>query len=262
MSRLRCISAPTWGFSLLKMRQLYLCKVRPIISYGCAVWFIRGQDVRWKFSKSLMLQLESKQYGCLVQVAGAFKGIPREYLLKELYVEPLEIFLERCALTHVARNLAASPKTRSKILEDSASPQKSSHRTLQSHPYHVLERQSQQLRGRAKERLARRDAALRPRKNVPLKASQDPKDIAKAINACAREDAEIRAERFWRKWRTERQAHTSKDQPALWDIWGKETLRYYENLPRAQSSMLLQCRTGVGGLGTHLFRVKVSSPGR
>lgn len=91
MRRLQCVSGPTWGPSLLKMRHLYLTKIRPIITYGCAVWFLRGSDVKWNLTDTLMRKLESIQYQCLMRVAGAFKGTPRQYLLQELYIEPLEV---------------------------------------------------------------------------------------------------------------------------------------------------------------------------
>ena len=257
MGRLRYVSGLTWGLSLLEMRQLYLAKVRPIISYGCAVWFYRGLLRPRKFSNTLLQQLESKQYQCLVQVAGAFKQIACEYLLKELHIEPIEIYLERCALAHVARSLDPLAPTRSKILKDSKSPNSLQYECLLRHPYHLVDKKAQRLRERAQEHLRQRNDIGHRCKNGSLDPSKDTRILERTINDCARQDAELRAEEFWRAWRTERQADRKKDQPALWDNWGKSNLRYYKNLPRAQCSILLQCRTGVGGLKTHLIRFKV-----
>ena len=105
MRRLQRISGSTWGPPLLKMRHLFLAKIRPIISYDCAVWFLRGPDVRWSLSDALLRELESTQYRCLVRIAGAYRRISRECLLKELNIEPLELHLERHSSAFRARAL-------------------------------------------------------------------------------------------------------------------------------------------------------------
>ncbi|CCF34437.1 hypothetical protein CH063_06429, partial [Colletotrichum higginsianum] len=53
--------------------------------------------------------------------------------------------------------------------------------------------------------------------------------------------------------------------PALQEGWGRQSLEYYKGLPRAQSTMLLHCRTGVIGLKSYLYslntaKTKVCSP--
>ena len=246
------------------MRQLYLTKVRPIITYGCASWFLRGPDVKWKLSNSLMRELESRQHQWLVQIAGAFKQIHRQYLLKELYIEPLEVHLERCATAFRAR--ARGLNTQRHRLQYwrplVGKVQSSTPGSLQQHLYFVLDRRARQLQDIARKRLTKGNGAVGKRDNAVRKDWEDQKDRAKAINTCAQEIAECRASEIWRVWRTERQADRRKDQPALWSAWGKKNLSLYKDLPRAQSNILLQCRTGVGGLGAHLFRCKVCFLGR
>ncbi|KAM0290464.1 hypothetical protein ACHAO9_004821 [Fusarium lateritium] len=44
--------------------------------------------------------------------------------------------------------------------------------------------------------------------------------------------------------------------PALAEGWGKKSLSYYKGLTRAQSTMLLHCRSEFIGLGYHLARIK------
>lgn len=257
MGRLRSISRSIWGPELLRMRQLYLTKVRPIIAYGCGAWFLRGSEVKWSLSNLMMQRLEWLQYECLVHIAGAYKRIPGQYLLKELYIEPLEIYLDRCALAFVARNRAPGPDTLIQDLRQSMSPQRHKWALLHQHPYHVLDRNAQKLQEVAQKRWTQREAAFRPGKKAAPKISGKPTGLAKTINACAREAAEYSADEHWKAWRNERQSSKGHDQPVLWSTWGKENLSRYENMPRAQSSLLLQCRTGVGGLRTYLYRLKV-----
>jgi hypothetical protein len=46
--------------------------------------------------------------------------------------------------------------------------------------------------------------------------------------------------------------------PALTEEeWGRRTLRYYAKMTRAQSAMLLQCRTEFIGLKSHLTNIKI-----
>lgn len=236
------------------MRQLYLTLVRPIITYGCATWFLRGPDVKWRLSDKLLSELESRQYQCLVQIAGAYKQIPRQYLLKELCIEPLEVHLERCAMAFRAR--AFGPNTPRDQLQN-WSPSVGKLRSpkpelLQQHPYYVLDLQARQIHDIAQKRLG----------DGNKKDWEKQKVRAKAINTCAREMAEWQASEIWRTWRTERQTDRRKDQPALWSAWGMENLNLYKGLRREQSTILLQCRTGVGGLRAHLFHCKVCSLGR
>ena len=131
------------------MRQLYVTTIIPVIVYGCAIWFLRGPDVKWSLSNSLLSQLESLQYQCFVHIAGTFKQIPAEYLLKEIFIQPLEVLLERHSIAFAAR---ARPRARDPPLEELKLPP-----TLKfperEDPYRVLDRQAQQLRNVAREPL-------------------------------------------------------------------------------------------------------------
>lgn len=246
------------------MRHLYLTKIRPIITYGCAIWFLRGPDVKWKLSDTLMRELESRQYQCLQHIAGAFKGISQQYLLKELHIEPLEVHLERCAMAFRARALASSPSTYTQRLKDlrpvAGNLRPSTLSNLWQHPYHVLDRPARQLQVKARERLL--EGNEKTPKNTVRQDWENPKHRARAINAYARDLAERIASERCRLWQTEQQADRRKDQPALWSERKMENLWRYKNLTRAQSTILLQCRTGVGGFRAHLFRCKVRFQGR
>ena len=84
-------------------------------------------------------------------------------------------------------------------------------------------------------------------------------DRTRVINNWARIVSESCCSRWWEIYRTERQAGRRSSQPVTWDDWGQDNLTRSKDLTRAQSTLLLQCRTGVGGFGAYLFRCKVCS---
>ena len=103
MLHLSRISGPTWGANLHNMRQLCLTKVRTVISYACASWFIDGPEITPGISGKQIKMLESLQHQCLLQVSGAMSGTPSMVLLKELNIQTMEVFLRRLAVAQRAR---------------------------------------------------------------------------------------------------------------------------------------------------------------
>ena len=93
------MSASTWGTTPNQLRQLYLQKTRPGISYACGVWFLTGTGThaRWRINNGLILKLEKFQNVELRRINGAYKSSPIQCLQKEAYVEPMEMYLERVA---------------------------------------------------------------------------------------------------------------------------------------------------------------------
>lgn len=105
MTYFKRISGSTWGPTLIQMRWLFLSKVRPIIGFGCAVWYLYGRNVKWAISQKLICGLESLQYQCLIQITGAYKRTSRQYLLKERHIELIALYLYRTATAFRARTL-------------------------------------------------------------------------------------------------------------------------------------------------------------
>lgn len=62
---------------------------------------------------------------------------------------------------------------------------------------------------------------------------------------------------LWDDYRHERVQRTRVRTIATEKNWGPEHLRYHDSLSRAQSTMLIQCRTGGIGLNRHLYSIKV-----
>ena len=268
MGALQSIFGSSRDPSLLRMRQLYLTKTRPLITYGCAVWFLRvsdvygrlvdESDVRGKLIEDLVRELKSTEYRCVIKIAGAFKRTAGQYLLKELNIEPPEDHLERCSSAFRARALGSTPVKDPSQADDIRLDRPAAARrkgTQPDHPYYVLEGNALHLYNTAQTRFFEQQRERGIKESISRKAWQDSKVRAKNINACAQVFAEQQASAKWDTWRFNRR----HDQPVLWDEWGKHNLILYRGLTRAQSTILFQCRTGVGGFGTHLFKCKVIS---
>lgn len=101
---LKCISGSTWGLSLFRMRQLYVCKILPIITYGCAAWFFyyQGTIRQGHILQCLVKKLDTLQGELLVQMSGAMKNTSRALLRKELHLHPLSQSLRIKAIAHQA----------------------------------------------------------------------------------------------------------------------------------------------------------------
>ena len=241
MRNIEPMSAATWGTSLKRMRQYYVTKILPMIAYGCGIWFLRDPHGKRQLSDSLMKSLESLQYQCLRRVAGAYKQTSAQQILKELHIYPLDIELERRAMAFRARIF--DPKATISLEPCRTSSGRSRPRLRihwEDHPYHALDRQAEALYWSAKRRLEATNTALR-KCNRPVRRSwMNAKDRSRAINACARGEAERHASERWEMYRVNQQDHKHKriSQPVLWDCWGKMNSQRYKNLSRARSSIL------------------------
>ena len=247
------ISSSVWGLSLWHLRHLYIAKFRPIVAYGCAVWFQRGLLARWNLSTALIKQLKTLERRVLIRVAGAYKQTATHYLYKELHIQPIVTYLECQALTLRARTRPHNLDNRMMELR----PCPAEVRAIKNapiHPYDMQDNQALRIQRQAKERLLKGNTNCKPHER---KNWDNRKHRGKAISACVRELGESTASKSWKAWKVVRQVEGPHDQPVLWDNWGRHNLLRYKGLTRAQSSMLLICRTGFGGLRTHLFNCKV-----
>src|SRR5689334_380073 len=84
MRTLKRISGPTWGMTLHDMRNLYLTKIRPIITYTCRAWFLYSDNRNWAWdiTEKLLKKLEQLQYRNLLQISGVMKKTCYDVILK------------------------------------------------------------------------------------------------------------------------------------------------------------------------------------
>lgn len=249
MQYLKRISGSIWGPSLCKMRQLYVTKIRPIISYACPAWFmhIDGVNLNYGITEGLIEKLESLQYQCLVQISGAMQRTSRQVLEKELNVESIRVFLCRLGASQRAR--ALSDPDHGMILQITIPPRWEP-LSPAVHPYRVLENTSQLLKAETLRKLYE----LNKKSEVP-KIWSDPTRQKKAINSHVAHKSQEWSAKLWTTYQRKRAQERKHRTEATDDAWGPMALSYYKPLTRAQSTMLLHCRTGVIGLNYYLFSI-------
>jgi hypothetical protein len=233
----------TWGASLRDMRKLYLTSIRPVITYGCGAWFVRSLDhsLKWRLSNVLMKKLESLQYQCLKQLSGAFFGTSVAVLCKELAIEELEVCLDQQARRHRAC-LAASPDMADwERVREERGQQTHRHTPIDAHPFKHLHLEAKTLSQEV---------------YINLQRAKDPgprtkEELTTAIRKHLKKTAWAIAERRWKAYTSEH----PKNDAAYKTKWDKSNWKLYKGLTRAQSSMLLHCRTGCIGLRHYRARL-------
>ncbi|KAF4999739.1 hypothetical protein FDECE_11418 [Fusarium decemcellulare] len=260
-------SGSIWGPCLKTMKRLYVTKIRPIITYACGAWFMSNPSgkMRWGLTQKLLASLESLQYQSLLKIAGAMKGTSRHMLEKELNIDSIAVTLNRIATVQRATAIAKAictekrgqePRTLSDRVEDCPSEESSP-----DHPYAVLGHFAKDLASRAKQ-LIEDENDLKGKHKIDAKKDwSEPEIRAKTISACAQADAFKKSSSLWEDYCGKYVTRHNTYMPAIYEDWGGESFAYYAGLTRAQSTILLQCRTGVIGLNDNLSsRKRADSP--
>jgi hypothetical protein len=101
MASITRLTKSTWGATSSKARQIYAAVVRPVLAYGCPVWFSLG-DERANRNR-LIYPLQTVQNKCLRTITDAYKTTNVQVLEHEASVAPLDLHLEMLATNHVVR---------------------------------------------------------------------------------------------------------------------------------------------------------------
>lgn len=269
MGYLTQISRATWGPSLQRMRQFYLTKIRPMITYACGAWFIRNRrgdgGFRWGLKQKQVERLECLQNECLRKLSGSFFITNGQVLEKELHIENIWTVLHAQASTQRTKvlsrrwtrgciNLMTKPK---------AGEQKNPHLMLNWDAFKVFETARKVFAGSNDAEVVKRWDNEKTRNKI---LSRWIKTMV-AIPDCEQRWATYVSKRKDEKKKQDKKGREknpnyrpSKLPAALTEPWGKESFKYYRGLLRPQSTMLLHCRTGIIGLNSHLSKIKASLP--
>ncbi|KAF5683586.1 hypothetical protein FDENT_7198 [Fusarium denticulatum] len=227
MNDIARICNTTAGIDMISLRQLYITTVRPIISHGCGAWFIYGDQERVKFQipNTVLGSLVSIQNQCLRMVTGTLSRTTGRTVNKEAYVEDILVYLERVATLQRARALDTPDHERlRRIRRQGRTPAQ-----FELHPYHGLDYPARSLLERANESCRDRKAS-----NMSL-------NISRHLEDCYYENPRYRSA-------------AEMDKAG----WGPHNLKRYRGLSRAQSTMLIQCRTEFIALKPYLCNIKAS----
>ena len=93
LGALKSITLSTWETSLLDARKLYKEAIRPAIAYGALSWYPRDSNK----AKGLKKSLESSQRRFLRAIIDTYKRVSIETLEIEIFIEPLDLYLEKSA---------------------------------------------------------------------------------------------------------------------------------------------------------------------
>lgn len=235
LSTWKAIQAPTWGLSLSRMRMLYIREIQPILSYGCAAWFVHSQSSQstkkkqYLLNKNTLEAIDAIQRECLAQISGSFAQTNRNILHRELHLKPASIWLEQRA--KVARAWKyVDGKTRKDY-----------------HPYDLLYKEAE----------ACHDAAMKAHRQPPTLTSSQ---IREAIRAEAKKHSENQAREWWQEFQRQRKVErVGRDHEVVGarGEWSDEAFNAHAKLTRAQSTMLIQLRTERIGLRQFLNKMRV-----
>lgn len=258
---LRCISGSTWGLNLFKMRQLYVCKLLPIIAYGCGAWFFdyQGTIRQGHILQHLVKKLDTLQGELLVQISGAMKNTSRILLRKELHIYPLSQTLR---IKAIAFHTCVYDTEHAKELRLTRERAGLGAQRLKAHPFTQLDILAEKLKNMAKIQQQRRYGGY-----VIEGAWNGDPDSARGrrnyIKQTTQDMLNFQASAEWDRYRNSRVPSSPESKTlALREPWAKRSLNYYKHLSRRQGTMLLHCRTGWIGLRSHLKRLNLEDSDR
>lgn len=267
------VSGPT----VEKLRRMFLSS-RAIISHACAVWWVVRQGkskCRWSISQKLIDKLETEHSHWVKKLFGAYERTSPEVVRKEVFIEDLSVFLTRTARVYRAKNynshVGKAVRTFLRPGFPSVSPA-----DRKRHPYKALYDEAKKLvlnpatemldswRKKKNEQARKKNAEEEANTNGAKKKEEEMEEEEKMrrfIKLCASVLSKTEMKDIWTTY-VDKRRHSGRDfnkfPPALEGTWGSNNLYRHQDLSKAQSTILLHCRTGVIGLNASLHHMGVS----
>jgi hypothetical protein len=231
------LNASTWGFSLLKAREVYTKVIRAAIAYGAPAYHTFTRD--GKKPGGITRELYKEQSRCLRSVAGAYRATAIRTLETETYVPPLDLYLNNRLVQFESR---LEESDTGQLIKNSCArvAAKLRNRNSRFNSTPVYTRQTAEL---GKQWLAA----------AQVKPNTTPQGRARAallIHWTRRwtREAEFRA---GRNSQNSRQANPANLKPH------RDRLKLHDGLRKEESALLVQMRTGKVGLRSFLFHRQV-----
>ena len=224
------LAASTWGCDLARAREIYTKVIRNAVAYGASAFHTPTTNDQ---PKGVTQGLMAAQTCCLHTVAGVYKVTPARSLETETWVPPLDLYLNTW-VAQFEKRLQGSRKGEL-IRQSGVTVARALHQRRGCPPG--------PLRGKYRD-----TAAL-----ATWAAQWVPEDT----------NAEAAAEQAWRcRWQKEydeavRQRPRRHKEAADNPLFTEEAVRRHDGLRKAESSMLIQVRTGKIGLWDFLFQQRV-----
>lgn len=237
------IATKTWGLGLAKAREVYSKCIRSALAYGASS--LHNPTEKGGMAKGIAKDLAKIQNKCLRVVAGAYKATPIRNLETETWVPPLDLYLNK-------RRAEFEARLQQPVLQNGQGERKT--------PENII--------STACNEIYRRFAARRGRGQRRAFGPQKPTEVERATAAIAKwagrtADANKVMEEAWRnRWIKDREGRVTTRLADDLDhqqgtLFLHKTLQRHEGLNKAQSSLLVQARTGAIGLRDFLFKRRV-----
>jgi len=255
---LRLVSGRKWGLRVQQAREFYLGKIFPIFAYACEAWFFyTPTGARLPCSlKTQVERLKSIHYEALKAVTAYFGNTARQVVQKEFHIPNIEVYLYKRA--QAARALSLGFLQQHPYVPQRTKMPKS---WKQYNPIasDILDDEARGLAERAAKTLLNEKGGDKD-KFLAVWGVRDGRK--KAINAQAFKESEVRNAKLWDGYRRQRaDRQPSQYRPVcLEEDWGPESLKYYKDMKRAESTLLLELRTERIGLNGPLHDMKVTYP--
>jgi len=231
------IVASTWGPTLRRARTLYTAVIRSSIGHGAAVWH-PAPSIKRPTTKHA-LALGKLQNQCLKRVLGAFKATPTRQRETEAEVPPLDLWLSARVASFQSRLEASGLAEKLRLASDSV------RRYLRQRPIRSRRTgDSHNPQPRPPTKFEGRQAAFLTWMN-----RQSPKA---ALLTTWKERWELEQAAAHRRSRNVTRTDLAASVPP-----GTKTLRLHDGLHKAESSLLVQLRTGKIGLKHFLLQARV-----
>ncbi|KAK2672940.1 Reverse transcriptase domain [Fusarium oxysporum f. sp. vasinfectum] len=256
------ISGANWGMTLEKTRQYYICKIRPVISYACAAWFVwvKKGGLHCSLPDGQIARLQKLQYKCIMLLSGAIRGTARVVLEKECHIDSIEVFLYRMSISFRAKSLTVRPYAfwfdkEPQHYEDGKLHGKGD--KYNNSAFDILNHKARLLVKEAGERF--RATWKGPKETTVLEAWRNPVNRNKAIRQRAILQAAEASTEIWNAYLKDRRSRqiTAYRPLALTEGWGRESLAYYQGMTRPESTLGMQLRTECVGLNWYLNKCHV-----
>lgn len=237
------LTTSTWGASFAKARQVYSMVIRPLMTYGSAVWHTPKEIKNAKTSTNKLTVMQNK---CLRVIAGAYRATPVPVLEVETHIPPIDVHLDRLqAKARLRMRVGGQAKVirdSCRIIADRLRAKTGRRRTNQKSTPGVEKAKW------AADILRNIDSVPPPTMNPPWVVAA-PKEIRRqreyaAFRSTSNRRINDRAKTRWKaQWTTyqQKQQHLAPAQTG--DIDAKR-LKLHERLKRAKSSLATQIRSG------------------
>jgi retron-type reverse transcriptase len=248
-------TASTYGITLSMARQVYIAVIRPAIGYGSPIWHTPTSNLK---PKGPITNIQSQQNQCLRRVLGAYKATPIRQLETEAWVPPLDIWLNGGTAQFQKQLITSSINTQIQEACDIIKS-KLKYRSLRQRirPSTII----RTTKGEERRRWVEKWLQLsNPSNSLQAQNQNQNQDNSKwSKNTIKKRVLQEWRER-WDKGRTiegrlqiaNNQDWIPEDTPP-----NKKILSLHKDLRKAESSILIQARTGKIGLNKFLYQRRV-----